>query len=251
MTIKKSHKNNKFLSPNFSIKNRPKKNIKHIVIHYTGMQSEVESIKKLCNLKSGVSSHFFIKRSGKVLRLVPEEKIAWHAGKSKWGKFNGLNKYSIGIEISNRGHRWGYQKFTKNQLNNLSVLCKQLMSKYLISKKNVVGHSDIAPDRKKDPGEKFPWEFLAKKKIAVWHNLKNKDLKQKRKKKISNTNIKRFQKNLKKIGYFFKNGENSKSTKKVIIAFQRHFRQELINGRPDQECLDISEAISNKIQKKA
>ena len=121
------------------------------------------------------------------------------------------------------------------------------MSKYFISKKNVVGHSDIAPDRKKDPGEKFPWKFLAKKKITIWHNLKNKDLKQKRRKKISNVSIKRFQKNLKKIGYFFKNRTNSKSTRKVIIAFQRHFRQELINGRPDQECLDISEVISNKI----
>ena len=247
MTINKDYKNNKFLSPNFSIKNRSKKHIKHIVIHYTGMQSEVESLKKLCNPKSKVSSHFFIKRSGKILRLVPEEKIAWHAGKSRWGKFNKLNKYSIGIEISNRGHRWGYQQFTKKQLNSLSALCKQLMSKYLISKKNVVGHSDIAPERKKDPGEKFPWELLAKKKITVWHNLKNKDLKPKRGKKISNVSIKRFQKNLKKIGYFFKNSSNSQSTKKVIIAFQRHFRQELINGRADQECLDISEAISNKI----
>ena len=247
MTTRKKHKNNKFLSPNFSIKSRSKKHIKHIVIHYTGMQSEVESLKKLCNPKSKVSSHFFIKRSGKILRLVPEEKIAWHAGKSRWGKFNKLNKYSIGIEISNRGHRWGYQQFTKKQLNNLSALCKQLMSKYLISKKNVVGHSDIAPERKKDPGEKFPWELLAKKKITVWHNLKNKDLKPKRGKKISNVSIKRFQKNLKKIGYFFKNSSNSQSTKKVIIAFQRHFRQELINGRADQECLDISEAISNKI----
>ncbi len=247
MTTRKKHKNNKFLSPNFSIKNRSKKHIKHIVIHYTGMQSEVESLKKLCNPRSGVSSHFFIKRSGKILNLVPEEKIAWHAGKSKWGKFNGLNKYSIGIEISNKGHRWGYQKFTKKQLNNLTTLCRRLMSKYFISKKNVVGHSDIAPDRKKDPGEKFPWEFLAKKKIAVWHNLKNKDLKQKRRKKISNLSIKRFQNNLKKIGYFFKNSSDSKSTNKVIIAFQRHFRQELINGRLDQECLDISEAISNKI----
>jgi len=247
MTINKDYKNNKFLSPNFSIKNRSKKHIKHIVIHYTGMQSEVESLKKLCNPRSKVSSHFFIKRSGEILKLVPEKKIAWHAGKSRWGKFNKLNKYSIGIEISNRGHRWGYQQFTKKQLNNLSALCKQLMSKYLISKKNVVGHSDIAPERKKDPGEKFPWELLAKKKITVWHNLKNKDLKPKRGKKISNVSIKRFQKNLKKIGYFFKNSSNSQSTKKVIIAFQRHFRQELINGRADQECLDISEAISNKI----
>jgi len=247
MTINKDYKNNKFLSPNFSIKNRSKKHIKHIVIHYTGMQSEVESLKKLCNPKSRVSSHFFIKRSGKILRLVPEEKIAWHAGKSRWGKFNKLNKYSIGIEISNRGHRWGYQQFTKKQLNNFSALCKQLMFKYLISKKNVVGHSDIAPERKKDPGEKFPWELLAKKNITIWHNLKNKDLKPKRGKKISNVGITRFQKNLKKIGYFFKNSSNSQSTKKVIIAFQRHFRQELINGRADQECLDISEAISNKI----
>ena len=247
MTTNKNYKNNKFLSSNFSLKTRSKKHIKYIVIHYTGMQSEVESLKKLCNPTSGVSSHFFIKRSGKILYLVPEEKIAWHAGKSRWGKFNGLNTYSIGIEISNKGHRWGYQKFTKKQLNNLSILCRSLMSKYFISKKNVVGHSDIAPDRKKDPGEKFPWEFLAKKNIAIWHNLKNKDLKQNRRKKISNVNVKRFQKNLKKIGYFFQNSPDSKSMKKVIIAFQRHFRPELINGRPDQECLNISQAISNKI----
>ena len=100
MTIRKNYKNNKFLSPNFSIKSRSNKEIKHIVIHYTGMQSEVESLKKLCNPRSGVSSHFFIKRSGKILKLVPENKIAWHAGKSKWGKFNGLNKYSIGIEMA-------------------------------------------------------------------------------------------------------------------------------------------------------
>mgnify|MGYP001428284174 CR=1 FL=1 len=247
MTTNKNYKNNKFLSSNFSLKTRSKKHIKHIVIHYTGMQSEVESLKKLCNPTSGVSSHFFIKRSGKILCLVPEEKIAWHAGKSRWGKFNGLNKYSIGIEISNKGHRWGYQKFTKKQLNNLSILCRRLMSKYFISKKNVVGHSDIAPDRKKDPGEKFPWEFLAKKNIGIWHNLKDQDLKNKRGKKISGAKIKKFKKNLQKIGYFFNYSSDSKSAKNVIIAFQRHFRQELVNGRLDQECFDISKAISNKI----
>ena len=243
--------NNKFLSPNFYPKNRPKNQVKMIVMHYTGMQSEIESLKKLCNPKSNVSCHFFINRSGKIFNLVPEEKIAWHAGQSRWGNLSKLNKYSIGIEISNKGHKWGYQKFSKKQLSNLVTLCKKLVSKYSILRRNVVGHSDIAPQRKKDPGEKFPWQFLSKKKIAIWHGLKNSKLRLKRRKKISITNVHKFKKYLKKIGYFFPHNSDSQITKKVIIAFQRHYRQELINGIADQECFDISREISNKISKKA
>ena len=234
-------------SPSFDPIKRQKTQIKFLIFHYTGMKKESDAIKKLTNFRSNVSCHYFIKQNGETLKMVPDLYLAWHAGKSQWKKYKSLNKYSIGIEISNPGHDYGYKKFSPTQINSLEKLLKYLVKKYNIKKHYILGHSDIAPDRKKDPGEKFPWKFLAKKNITVWHNLKNKDLKQNRRKKISNVNVKRFQKNLKKIGYFFQNSPDSKSMKKVIIAFQRHFRPELINGRPDQECLNISQAISNKI----
>ena len=150
-------------SYNFSPTKRAKKLIKFIILHYTGMRKEAEAIKKLCDYNSKVSSHYFIKNSGKILNLVPDLYAAWHAGKSKWKKFDLLNKYSIGIEINNPGHEFGYNKFNSKQINSLKKLLSFLIQKYNIKLVNVLGHSDIAPDRKKDPGEKFPWEKLAKK----------------------------------------------------------------------------------------
>ena len=107
---------NLYLSPNFSKKNRSNSKIKFIIIHYTGMQSEIESIKRLKNPVSKVSCHYLVNRKGKVSQMVGEDKIAWHAGKSKWKNFNNLNKNSIGIELVNKGHKFGYQKFTKIQI---------------------------------------------------------------------------------------------------------------------------------------
>ena len=153
-----------YYSPNFSSKKRSINSIKIIVIHYTGMQSERESIIRLCNLRTKVSSHFVIKRNGVICRLVQDNRIAWHAGKSCWGKYKNLNKNSIGIELTNKGHRFGYTTFKKKQILSLVKICKKLIQKYKIKKINVVGHSDIAPLRKNDPGEKFPWQELAKKK---------------------------------------------------------------------------------------
>jgi len=160
-----------YFSPNFNSQKRPTNSIKFIIIHYTGMQSERESLIRLCSYKSKVSCHFLIGKNGKVYRLVEDNKVAWHAGKSCWGKYKNLNKNSIGIEITNKGHRFGYTSFKKKQLLSLIKICKKLINKYNIKKENIVGHSDIAPLRKIDPGEKFPWKELAKKKLEFGINL--------------------------------------------------------------------------------
>jgi len=166
-------KKNLYLSPNYSINKRANKNIKFIIIHYTGMQSEIESIKRLQNKSSKVSCHYLINRKGKVFNMVPDKKIAWHAGKSKWKKFTNLNKTSIGIELVNKGHNFGYQNFTDIQIKSLIVLCKKLKKKYNIRNSNFLGHSDIAPHRKIDPGEKFPWKKLSKFGLGKWYKEKN------------------------------------------------------------------------------
>ena len=224
-------------SPNFNQKKRLKKEIKFIIIHYTGMKSEKGALDRLTNIQSEVSSHYFISKNGNITLLIPELYIAWHAGKSKWKRHNLLNKNSIGIEITNPGHRFGYKNFTYKQINSTIILIRYLVNKYRISKKNILGHSDIAPDRKKDPGEKFPWEYLAKKKLSIWHNIEKQELKNLRKKKCNKIEKYKFCKNLIKIGYLGKN------LVKVTKAFQRRFRPEIIDGQIDQECFKISKKL--------
>jgi len=217
--------------------------IKFIIIHYTGMQSDRESIKRLCNPISKVSSHYLITRSGKIYQLVKNQKIAWHAGISCWGKYKNLNKNSIGIELVNKGHRLGYSSFKKKQIFSLIKICKNLKKKYKIKDKNILGHSDIAPTRKNDPGEKFPWEFLALNKIGVWHNYNHNLLKKLRRKKIfEKKDKKKFILNLKKLGYCFSKKEKN-FYNKILKAFQRHYRRDLINGLLDQECFLISKRL--------
>jgi len=224
-------------SPNFNQKKRLKTEIKFIIIHYTGMKSEKAALDRLTNIQSEVGSHYFISKNGNITLLVPELYIAWHAGKSKWKRQSLLNKNSIGIEITNPGHRFGYKNFTYKQINSTIILIRYLVNKYRISKKNILGHSDIAPDRKKDPGEKFPWEYFAKKKLSIWHNIKKQELKSLRKKKCNKIEKYKFSKNLIKIGYLGKN------LVKVTKAFQRRFRPEIIDGQIDQECFKISKKL--------
>ena len=232
-------------SYNFGPSKRAKKLIKFIILHYTGMRKETDAIKKLCAYNSKVSSHYFIKKNGQILNLVPDLYEAWHAGKSKWKKFKSLNKYSIGIEINNPGHEFGYNTFNLKQINSLKKLLSFLIKKYNIKADNVLGHSDIAPDRKKDPGEKFPWKKLAKKKLCKWHNLNRKKIKKFRSISISAKEKKIFLNNLSKIGYNLKIKKIfDKNTRFIIIAYQRHFRQELIDGKIDKECLLISKNLT-------
>ena len=163
-------------SPNFDEKKRKKLSIKYIVFHYTGMKSENGAIKRLTKIQSEVSCHYFIKNDGNIVSLVPDLYTAWHAGKSSWKNIKSLNKHSIGIEISNPGHEHGYKNFSKNQIKSLVKLSKFLIKKYNIKKNNILGHSDISPERKMDPGEKFPWEKLSKKNIGLWPFIDKKKL---------------------------------------------------------------------------
>ena len=238
-------------SPNFNPQKRNRKQIKFLVFHYTGMKGETAAEKRLTNTKSQVSSHYLIKKNGEIITLVPNLYIAWHAGKSIWKNYKYLNKNSIGIEISNPGHSFVYKEFSKSQILSLIKLSMLLMKKYNINYKNILGHSDIAPDRKKDPGEKFPWEYLSKKKIGFWYKLKKDSLQRVRNLKIQNNEKKIFFQNLSKIGYSIKfqknlNSNKTKFLKNITKAFQRRFRPEIVNGKIDQECLLISQNLVKK-----
>jgi N-acetylmuramoyl-L-alanine amidase len=233
-------------SPNFNSKKRSSKEVKFIIFHYTGMKKESEAINRLTNIQSEVSSHYLIKSNGNIVILVPDLYIAWHAGKSSWKNFKSLNQNSIGIEITNPGHEFGYKKFSKKQISSILKLSKFLIKKYNISAKNILGHSDIAPERKKDPGEKFPWKYLSKNKIGLWHTLKKQELIKSRNHKTSQIEKKLFFNNLFQLGYskkIPKKLNKSRYLRDVAKAFQRRFRQELINDKIDQECLLISKYL--------
>ena len=230
-------------SPNFDSNKRKSKQIKFLIFHYTGMRKESDAINRLTKIQSEVSSHYFIKKNGEIVVMVPDLYVAWHAGKSSWKSFKSLNKNSIGIEISNPGHEHNYINFKKKQIQSILYLSKSLIKKYKIKSTNILGHSDIAPFRKKDPGEKFPWKYLAKLGVGKWHSLSNKTLKKNRMKKIYINEEKIFYKNLFKIGY----SKKVLNKKTLVSAFQRRFRQELINGKIDQECLLISQNLAKKL----
>ncbi len=228
-------------SPSFNIKKRVKKNIKYLVFHYTGMKNDKLAIKRLTNFNSKVSCHYYIDKNGKLIQIVPDLYIAWHAGISYWKKDKLLNNNSIGIEISNPGHEHGYKNFNKEQIKCLIKISKNLIKKYRINKKNILGHSDIAPLRKKDPGEKFPWKFLAKNNIGIWHNINSTECKNLRGKKINFTN-KKFYTKLKKFGYFL-NTSKKIEIKKIVKSFQRRFRPDLVDGKVDKECFEIIKTL--------
>ena len=236
-------------SPNFDIEKRKKNEIKFIVFHYTGMKKETDAIKKLTSQGTKVSSHYLIKKNGEILTLVPDLYISWHAGVSFWKNFKSLNKHSLGIEISNPGHEFKYNNFTQKQINSILKLSKFLIKKYKIKSKCILGHSDISPDRKKDPGEKFPWYYLSKKKIGIWHSLNTKKLIKIRNQRITEIQKNHFITNLYKLGYAKNlNKKNVKYSNLLTSAFQRRFRQELINGIIDEECLIISKNLVKKFK---
>jgi len=233
-------------SPSFAIKKRKAKQIKFIIFHYTGMKKEKEAIERLTSMRSKVSSHYLIRYNGEIVIMVPDLYEAWHAGVSSWKNLKSLNKHSIGIEISNPGHEYDYKKFSKKQNQSLKKLSQFLIKKYKIDKKNILGHSDVAPTRKKDPGEKFPWKYLAKFGIGKWHSLPQKNLIKNRRIKINLIDKKIFFKNLSSIGYSIKSPTKLKKDKflnLITIAFQRRFRPEIVDGKIDKECLIISQNL--------
>ena len=213
------------------------------------MKKESGAINKLTDIQSEVSCHYLIKNNGEIITMVPVSYTAWHAGKSTWRGYKSLNKNSIGIEITNPGHEFNYKKFTKKQIKSLLKLSRFLIEKYKINLKNILGHSDIAPERKKDPGEKFPWQYLSQNKVGLWHTIKKQELTKHRTIKPTKIDKDLFINNLSKIGYQKKTPrtlDKNKYLNYITKAFQRRYRQDLIDGKIDQECLIISQNLIKK-----
>ena len=205
-------------SPNFELK--AKRRIKYIIIHYTNLPSTQASLKHLLNKRNKVSAHYLLDQKGKIYSLVNEKDIAWHAGISSWKEDKLLNKNSIGIELQNTGIDGNYEKFPNQQISQLEKLILELQNKYNISNANILGHSDISPDRKIDPGPKFPWQRLFKNGIGLMPKI----YPSKSKKNTTSNEIKNLQILLKKFGYNLKvNGFMDKQTLLVLYAFQSHY----------------------------
>jgi N-acetylmuramoyl-L-alanine amidase len=238
---------NTLKSKNYSKKKRNPSKIKFLIIHYTGMQSKRVSIKKLTNFKGNnrVSCHYFIDRKGETTNMVEDNRVAWHAGKSRWKNFENLNGHSIGIELENKGHEFGYEEFTKKQINKLIKLCLNLKKKYKIKNSYILGHSDISPLRKKDPGEKFPWKLLEKKGVGNWYSKLNNSKKNIQK----NMSRKIFFENLYKIGYrYFSKNISSKKNILITRAFQSRYNQNKVDGLIDQKTYEISHYLASKVK---
>jgi N-acetylmuramoyl-L-alanine amidase len=232
--MKKKVNYNEELSPNFSKRNEK---IKYIIIHYTGTKSLLEALNIFRDKNSQVSCHWLISKRGKLYKIVDEKNVAWHAGISYWKGEKMLNNNSIGIELDNIGHGLHYKIFSNIQMSVLEKLLKLLINKYKIKKQNILGHSDIAPGRKLDPGELFNWERLAEKNLAYYPLVKRKNVKKffyklgDRNKEIILIKLK-----LIKIGYKCSQGNYFDIDLKLVVeAFQRRFLPEKINGIIDEK----------------
>lgn len=206
-------------SPNFDERALP---VTMIVLHYTGMQDAASAIERLTNAEAKVSSHYLIAEDGQIVRMVPEEKRAWHAGKSFWRGITDVNSASVGIEIVNPGHEFGYRPFPVVQIDALIPLMQEITLRYKITRGNVVGHSDVAPARKDDPGELFPWERLAKLRLALPSPTKNL--------MDPHWTDAGFLLALERFGY------EVTDPVAAVRAFQRRFRPANIDGIIDGEC---------------
>ncbi|HEY9554670.1 N-acetylmuramoyl-L-alanine amidase [Allosphingosinicella sp.] len=209
-------------SPNFDERALP---VTMLVLHYTGMVDAASAIERLRDPEAGVSSHYLVAEDGQVLRLVDEDKRAWHAGRSHWRGVTDVNSASIGIEIVNPGHEFGYQPFPEEQMDALVPLVADIVRRHAIPRANVVGHSDIAPDRKQDPGELFEWYRLAKVGLAVPRPVRNLI--------DPNWTDAGFLLALERYGY------DVRDPAAATTAFQRRFRPELVDGVIDGETRAI------------
>jgi N-acetylmuramoyl-L-alanine amidase len=218
-----------------------------LILHYTGMLTAKDAIDRLRDPEAAVSSHYVVDEDGAILRLVPEERRAWHAGVSYWRGHTVLNGRSIGIEIVNPGHEWGYRDFPALQMAAVCDLCLSILSRHPIPARNVIAHSDVAPDRKEDPGEKFPWEDLARNAVGLWPvNIPNLG---------SNhpirdaTGLRPIRSALARIGYrIAPEGALDPSLSSVLRAFQRHWRPEAVTGQADEGTVARLNALAEIVQ---
>jgi N-acetylmuramoyl-L-alanine amidase len=232
-------------SPNFNERAHP---LDMLVLHYTGMESGPAALARLRDPNEPrVSAHYMVEEDGTVFVMVPEEKRAWQAGRSWWRGDEDLNSRSIGIEIVNPGHEWGYRPFPDAQIGAVIELCQGIIGRWPIPQTRIVAHSDIAPDRKEDPGELFPWKRFADAGIGLWpttarpepwmmHGASPGD---------AGVTVERFQRDLAAIGYKIDvTGAFDDSTAAVTRAFQRRWRQNSISGEGDAETIALANAVA-------
>jgi N-acetylmuramoyl-L-alanine amidase len=209
-----------------------------IILHYTGMQFSHEAIHRLCDTKARVSSHYVVLESGSVVQLVQESKRAWHAGVSCWAGDPDINSRSIGIEICNPGHDFGYPAFPSRQIAATITLCRAILTRNIIRPENILAHSDVAPSRKQDPGEKFPWKLLAQSGVGLWTDVGAVFEQAPVKPDDNGVKVTELQTMLGEYGYGIDiTGRFDTTTKEVVVAFQRHFRPTQVDGIADGETL--------------
>lgn len=215
----------KYLSPNFN--NRPDGiAIDMLIFHYTGMLSANEALERMCSPIAKVSAHYMIDENGRIFQLVPEEKRAWHAGLAYWRGETNINDRSIGIELENPGHNFNYKYFPEKQITSLIKLAREIVQKYNIPARNIVGHSDVAPKRKKDPGELFNWSLLAENGLGLWPENKV----------VNNNNVDDLSDFESKLGLY---GYETSNLVASTLAFQRHFQPKTCSGKIDIQTVSI------------
>jgi N-acetylmuramoyl-L-alanine amidase len=215
-----------------------------IVLHYTGMPDVEGAMARLCTAGTDVSAHYIVLEDGRIVQCVPEAKRAWHAGASSWAGEEDINSCSIGVEIVNRGHDWGYPEFPLRQTAAVIALCRGIMLRRNLPSHRVLGHSDVAPARKKDPGEKFPWHSLANSGVGHWVYpapiVRGETLKL----GTVGDDVRSMQEALKRYGYGIEtHGKYDGATMEVVTAFQRHFRPARVDGVADHSTLTTLQSL--------
>lgn len=218
---------------------RDRKAVNAIILHYTGMASAAAALARLCDPKAEVSCHYLIGPDGRLLQLVAEARRAWHAGKSFWAGEADMNSVSIGIELANGGHDFDLPAYPEPQIAALVALCKDIGSRHAIDARRILAHSDVAPLRKRDPGERFPWSVLAA--AGIGHYVPPRPLGEDTplRRGASGARVEELQDMLATYGYEIAvSGHYGETSEAIVAAFQRHFRQELVDGNADLSTIE-------------
>lgn len=225
-------------SPNFNDRSADKP-VSILLLHYTGMETAAAALDRLCDPEAKVSAHYTVDEDGTVYAHVPEDRRAWHAGVSFWAGETDINGVSVGIEIVNPGHEFGYRPFPEAQIDAVLDLSREIVARHDISPARVIGHSDVAPSRKEDPGELFPWDQLAAAGIGLWPPALDRN---------SQANIRTCQENLRRFGYDCPvTGSHDADTKAVVTAMQRHFRPAALTGEIDGETAAVAAWLAKAV----
>jgi N-acetylmuramoyl-L-alanine amidase len=228
-------------SPNFDERD-PAVGLAYVVLHYTGMRTGAEALARLCDPEAKVSSHYLIEEDGRVFALVDEGKRAWHAGESFWRGVRDMNSASIGIELVNPGHQHGYRAFPEVQIAALTQLLREVIARRRFDAATcLLAHADIAPGRKEDPGELFPWQRLASDGIGIWVQPESGD--------YGHADDGEVQELLRAIGYDCPaTGAYDRATRKALVAFQRHYEPDNMTGTPERETIARLRALKRRLK---